>query len=154
MTDDNQILKILLAHRGKFDAIGAKAIAEFLGWPLSRDRQVREIIEQCANRQWPGILCATPGSSGGYFFAADVEEVQAYRAYLQSLADAANDKINRLEGAMAREGLNAAFIREHEQYFAECNRQTSPERASTGTPAGTEPEENTADLATGTPNTS
>jgi hypothetical protein len=100
----DRILQVLNCHHGRERAITSLSICAVLDWPVSREREVRAIIEQYANGPWEGTLCGIPGS--GYFFAKDIEEIATYRRFLLSLRDRARDKLVRFDLAAKREGFD------------------------------------------------
>jgi hypothetical protein len=99
-----QIHALLQGRQGTASAISARSICEVLGWDPSFERAVRALIEIKANDAWEGTLVAIPGR--GYFFAETIEEVGAYRQYLVSLKEAAEEKLWRFDAAVARSGLS------------------------------------------------
>lgn len=104
MIPSERVHAALVAHQGRDQAISAPRLCRHLGWSHGREREVRRIIEDNANDNWPGVLCAIPGV--GYFFAADLEEIVTYRKYLVALKDAARDKLKRFDASADREGFS------------------------------------------------
>jgi hypothetical protein len=103
MTSEDRVLAVLQEHRGAEQAITAPRICRRLHWSHGQEREIRRIITEHANLDWPGVLCAIPGV--GYFFAEDLEEIRAYRQYLMELKKAAWMKLQRFDSAMTRSGF-------------------------------------------------
>lgn len=104
MKPEERIHSLLVHCAGIDAALTAPAICKRLGWPKSRDREVRRLIARHANNDWLGVLCAVPGT--GYFFASNLDEIVTYRKYLVSLKKAAGKKIVQLDDAAKHEGFN------------------------------------------------
>ena len=106
--DAAKVYAVLLQHRGKSEAITGPRICAELGGEPGDARLVRAIIEEHANSQWPGVLCAVPGT--GYFFAANRQEIAQYRQYLLCLSTVARAKVNRFDSRMTAEGISLEEI--------------------------------------------
>ncbi len=106
--DAAKVHAVLLQHRGKSEAITGPRICAELGGEPGDARLVRAIIEEHANSQWPGVLCAVPGT--GYFFAANRQEIAQYRQYLLCLSTVARAKVNRFDNRMTAEGISLEGI--------------------------------------------
>ena len=82
MSDLKELIKkIILNHRGRYQAIKGEAIARMLG--LSDDRQVREIIK-VLEKELP-IASATE-KPYGYYIAEDYIEAKDYEQSLKNRA--------------------------------------------------------------------
>ena len=103
-TDAELVHEELLQHRGRARAITGARICRILKWEPNRERDVRRLIEEHANSDWPGVLCAVPGV--GYFFAVNLEEINQYRLYLLCLTNAARAKVERFDIRVAAEGFS------------------------------------------------
>ena len=93
-------------HSGRDQAISAPDICRELGWPMKRERLVRQIISD-ESHLWTGVLvCGVP--SAGYFCAADIEEVHKYRNWIADLFHKAADKLRKVDEACTRMGIRFA----------------------------------------------
>jgi hypothetical protein len=101
--EGDKVWKIIRAHVGRPQAIGAIEIAQRLKWRPSQERMVRQIISDEAHL-WPGILvCATPGK--GYFCAETYEEAENYDNWLSGLVTAAQNKRTAFRTACEKMGF-------------------------------------------------
>lgn len=104
----DEALRIALAgHQGLDQAISAPALAEETGIP---ERAIRQLLaRQLTEPTWTGdgtdlfIVVAAPGR--GYFLAADLEEVYAYRSWLSRLVATAKSKLQSFEARCADLGI-------------------------------------------------
>lgn len=103
-TPAQRVHDVLLKHRGRAQAITALKVCRELRWGITQTREVRSIIEDHANSEWPGLLCAIPGV--GYFFATDLEEIATYRQYLVCLSNAAQAKVRSFDARVKAEGFS------------------------------------------------
>jgi hypothetical protein len=99
----DHVLAILRSRVGREQAITAPAIALRMGWTPNSERVVRSLIEIHANGDWPGVLCAMPGT--GYYFASNLEEIEEYRGLLATLKKAANAKLQKFDERVKAEGF-------------------------------------------------
>jgi hypothetical protein len=104
-TTAEHVLTLLRGHVGRENAITARGIALRMGWTAGCDRTIRALISVHANQDWPGILCAYPGVDGGYYFAANDEELAAYRAHLANDAKHAKALLKRFDERVKQEGF-------------------------------------------------
>lgn len=103
-TDEgNKIYAVVRCHIGRENAISAPDICRAIGWPMSRERFVRQIIAD-ENHLWQGILvCAVGGA--GYFVAETFDEARKYRNWLRDLNEASRLKLTRFESSCKVMGI-------------------------------------------------
>jgi hypothetical protein len=71
---ERAVLRVLSFHVGKKNAIGRDQLVETvrMNWPDAHERQVRQGIHDL--RRKGRLICSMPGESGGYYFAANLDE--------------------------------------------------------------------------------
>jgi predicted DNA-binding transcriptional regulator YafY len=107
MSNTNQLLTILMGHKGKGNGIRAKQLAGLLGVP---EREVRKMMSDLRMDEHP--ICGTP--SDGYYMAATWEELEETCRFHRSRAghsmkiEAALRKISLVDllERMRKEALN------------------------------------------------
>lgn len=101
--EGNEIYRVLRTHIGRDQAISAPDICRAIGWSMTRERHVRQVISD-ESHFWSGVLiCSSPGA--GYFVAADFEEVHKYRNWIADLFHQAADKLRKVDNACAKMGI-------------------------------------------------
>jgi len=72
---ERAVLRVLSFHVGKKNAIGRDQLVETvrMNWPDAHERQVRQGIHDL--RRKGRLICSMPGEDGGYYMAANLEEV-------------------------------------------------------------------------------
>ncbi len=104
-TTAEHLLAKLKAHVGRANAATSIQLAREMGWTDGTARVVRALIQLHRNNDWPGVLLAEPGVDGGYYFAQDMAEIEAYRKHLAADVRHAKANLKKFDERVAKEGF-------------------------------------------------
>jgi hypothetical protein len=101
-----RIVGVIATRHGEAESISARQIARRIGWPLSREREVRRIIASVWGRGDAGPWLLGTRSGGGYWRVTQFEEAASTARWLRALADRARARAEAYAAHCRRFGLH------------------------------------------------